>query len=169
MPSEKQLDQALDQAFKNSPAFCTWFLGQLKNTSAFTAYAWSNSKYPWGKVALILPNPETGALEAVAREGETDVLVVFESAAKRRLGVHIENKLAGGSFTAYQAEVYAARAQHWRQSEKHGNYDEWQTVLLAPRAFYERNKAEARKFTAFISHEDVAAQLSAFATPNAGA
>ena len=168
MPSEKELDQALDRAFKENPAFCEWFLSKLKNASAFATYAWSNANYPWGKVTLILPNPETGALEAVAREGETDVLVVFESASKRRLGIHIENKLARGSFTAHQAEVGAARAQHWCRSEKHGNYDEWQTVLLAPMAFYERNAAEARKFTTFISHEEVAAYLSVFATQRAG-
>jgi len=125
-------------------------------------YAWSRSDYPWGKVKLLLPNSRTGALEMVAREGETDVLVVFESQAKRRLGVHIENKLASGSFTTFQPEVCAARADFWVRNADYGNYDDWETVLLAPTSCYQRHIAESRKFTTFVAHEDVSAHVPAF-------
>lgn len=45
----------------------------------------SRSNYAWGNVRLILPHPVTGALEAVEREGEGDVLVVLEGESGRRL------------------------------------------------------------------------------------
>ena len=110
MTHEKELDQALDAALKTDVTFCRWFLSRTKAGADFSQYIWSRSNYPWGKVRLLLPNSQTGALEMVAREGETDVLAVFENSSKRRLGVHIENKLASGSFTQYQPEVCAARA-----------------------------------------------------------
>jgi hypothetical protein len=98
----------------------------------------------------------------VAREGETDVLVVFEGPDKRRLGIHIENKVSSGTFTPHQPEVCAARADCWAHNSKYGAYDEWETVLLAPKAFYERNLAEAKKYTTFIAHEEIAAHIPAF-------
>ncbi len=112
---------------------------------------------------LLLPNPVTGAIEAVWREGETDVLVVLEGAEGRRLGVHIENKLATGSFTPFQPDVCAARAEAWVGVPKYESYHQWETVLLAPLAFYKRNELEARKFTTFVSHEEVAPWLPLFA------
>ena len=90
------------------------------------------------------------------------MLVVFENSAKRRLGIHIENKLGRGHFTPHQPEVCAARADFWLHNADYGNYDEWETLLLAPKAFYERNTSEARKFTTFIAHEEIAAHIPAF-------
>ncbi len=108
MPSEKAPDQALEESFKSNGDFCEWFLGKTKLGLNYANYVWSRSNHPWGKVKLLLPNKDTGALEMVAREGETDVLVVFENSAKRRLGIHIENKLERGHFTPHQPEVCAA-------------------------------------------------------------
>ncbi len=56
----------------------------------------------------------------------------------------------------------AARADFWLHKSDYGNYDEWETLLLAPKAFYERNTNEARKFTTFIAHEEIAAHIPAF-------
>lgn len=162
MAHEKELDIALESAFKADVTFCRWFLSKTKTGNDFSQCVWSRSNHPWGKVRLLLPNSQTGALEMVAREGETDVLAVFENSAKRRLGLHIENKLASGSFTLYQPEVCAARADAWTNNPDYGNYDCWETVLLAPTSFYHRYATEARKFTSFISHEDVAAHIPAF-------
>lgn len=162
MASEKELDQALECALRENPSFRVWFLRKTQSGSAFPNYVWSRSDYAWGKVRLILPNPVTGALEAVEREGETDVLVVLEGDSGRRLGLHIENKLGKGAFTPYQADVYAARADAWRGLEKYGNYQEWETVLVAPKAFYEGNLAEAAKFTSFVAHEELAEWLPEF-------
>lgn len=162
MATEKELDQALESAIKSNAAFRVWFLRKTQSGSGFPNLVWSRSDHPWGKVRLILPNPVTGALEAVEREGETDVLVVLEGEKGRRLGLHIENKLGNGGFTPYQADVYAARADAWRGLEKYGAYQEWETVLVAPRAFYEAHLAEAAEFTSFVAHEELAQWLPEF-------
>jgi len=162
MRTEKDLDRALEAALENDLAFGAWFLRQTRFQAVNARRVWSRSDNPWCRVTLPLANNQTGDIELVAREGETDVLVVFETQDGRRLGVHVENKLATGSFTPFQPEVYAARAQTWKRNPNYGNYDEWETVLLAPLAFYRRYTSEARKFGAFIAHESVAAYLPDF-------
>lgn len=162
MSKEKLLDQALEEAIKSNAAFRQWFLSKTKLGAAYPRYVWSRSNYPWGTVRLLLPNAGTGALEMVERQGETDVLVVFESPDKRRLGVHIENKLASGTFTPFQPEVCAARADAWVGNPKYENYQEWETVLIAPRSFYQSHIADARKFVTFIAHEEISSHIPAF-------
>lgn len=162
MASEKQLDRALHEALESNASFREWFVGQLKLGAGYSSLILCRSNHPWGKVRLILPNEQTGALEPMDREGETDVLAVFEHPSGARLGVHIENKLASGAFTPYQPEVCAARAEHWAGLKKYGSYKRWETVLLAPSAFIARNLAESRKFITHISHEQVAMHLPAF-------
>ncbi len=110
----------------------------------------------------LLPNPDSGGLEAVWREGETDVLAVFESNDGRRPGLHIENKLGIGAFTQYQPEVYAGRAEAWLGLAKYGNYQVWEMVLVAPRRFYEADLTDARKFTSYVSLGDIAERLPVF-------
>jgi hypothetical protein len=162
MPSEKQLDQDLDTALRNDARFLAWFVSRLSRGASYPIRHWSRANYAWGKVKVMLPNTTTGALEFVPREGETDVLLVLEGADGRRLGVHIENKLASGSFTPFQPEVCTARAEAWVGNPRYESYHEWETVLLAPQAFYDRNEPQARKFTTFISHEEVGKWLPSF-------
>lgn len=164
MPTEKQLDVAFELAVQNDADFLAWFVGRLKHGGTYPHFHWSRSNYAWGKVKLLLPNSETGALETVWREGETDVLVVLEGDSGERLGVHVENKLASGAFTLFQPEVCAARAEAWVGNPNYHSYQRWETVLLAPNSFYKRNMIEARKFITFISHEDVGERLPAFNT-----
>ena len=163
MSKEKSLDRALHAALESDEVFRPWFLGQLARGAGYSRLVFCRSNHPWGKVRLILPNPGTGALEVVDKEGETDVLAVFENLSGGRIGIHIENKLANGSFTPYQPELYAARAEGWVGQEKHGFYQQWETVLVAPSAFIERNVVDARKFTSRITHEQVARLIPAFA------
>ena len=162
MHTEKLLDEALDDALANNLTFRAWFLSRTRLGGAFHDHVWSNAKHPWGKVRLLYANATSGAIEVIEREGETDVLAVFRDGANRRLGLHIENKRAGGSFTEYQPELYAARAEAWRGHSKYENYDVWETVLVAPQAFYDRNSTDARKFMTYISHEDIGSHLPAF-------
>ena len=164
MPTEKQLDLAFEQALQTDKEFLAWFVSRLKYGASYPKLHWSRSNYAWGKAKLLLPNSETGALEAVWCEGETDVLVVLEGAPEERLGVHVENKRASGTFTLFQPEVCAARAEAWIGNGNYESYQRWETVLLAPNSFYKRNTNEARKFTTFISHEDVAERLPVFAS-----
>ena len=54
------------------------------------------------------------------------------------------------------------RADQWRNSEKHGNYGTWETVLLAPQSVFTKHSVQASKFTSRIAHEDVAGFVPAF-------
>lgn len=156
MPSEKELDQALHAELDANEAFRSWLLNELGVGTTFSRLPFCRSNHPWGKVRLILPNAITGALEPVDREGETDVLAVFENEAGERLGVHIENKRASGTFTPFQAEVLAARAERWIGDARYGAYHSWKTVLLAPSSFISANEMVARKFMHRLTHEQIA-------------
>jgi hypothetical protein len=168
VPSEKDLDRALHEALETNARFREWFVAQLRFGRGYTKLVLCRSNHPWGKVRLILPNKQTGALEPVDREGETDVLAVFEHPSGDRLGVHVENKLSSGVFTLYQPEVCAARAERWIGLKEYGAYHRWETVLLAPNAFIDRNGTESRKFISCVPHESVAAHLSVFRVASAG-
>ncbi len=162
MVLEKELDLAFEKAISGNEEFRRWFLSRTQLGSAYPDLVWSRADHPWGKVKVLLPNLASGALEMIEREGETDVLLVFKGAGGKRAAFHVENKRSSGSFTPHQPEVCAARADHWVGNPSYGGYQVWETVLLAPRSFYERNLADARKFQTFISYEDVAAFIPSF-------
>ena len=162
MTTEKQLDLVLAKRLQDDEKFRAWLLSKTLKGALYSRLVVLRADNPWGRVRTILPNPATGALEVVVREAETDVLAVFEGASGRRLALHIENKLAGGRFTPYQPEMYATRAEAWRMVEKYGNYDEWETILIAPLSFKARNEDDARKFMSFIAHEELAEYEPAF-------
>ena len=159
--SEKALDKAIDEAFKTSPEFVDWFLSKTKFASRNAKYHWSRSNHPWGPVPISIHDPITGIEEVTVMEGETDVLVVFETEDAKRFAVHIENKLTS-KFTKLQPELYAARAKHWLNKPMYRDYSDFETVLIAPRDFYERYKSDAVKFDQFISHEDISAYVPMF-------
>jgi hypothetical protein len=165
MPTEKELDQALETALREDATFRQWFVDKTKFKGISPTCVWSRSDNPWCRVELELPNPHTGKTELVARDGETDVLFVFQSECGRRMALHIENKLASGHFTPYQPEVYEARARWWVGNTDYGNYLDWDTVLLAPLSFLSRKGAlaQAQKFGTFIAHEEIAAYVPIFA------
>jgi hypothetical protein len=161
--TEKQLDIALENEFKTNPVFCRWFLDHTKFSKQEANYYWSRADHPWGRFPYTANDPATGTLETVIREGETDVLVVFETSDRRHVALHIENKVGAGRFTALQAELYSQRAAHWLRNPNYGNYSEFETVLIAPRVFFERNRALIdRYFDRYISHEDISAFIPLF-------
>ena len=92
--TEKDLDQILDNGFKDSTTFTDWFVSKTRFSNLKVKYKWSRSDSPWGKVPLKTINPETGDSEIIFRECETDILVVFESDEDITFALHIENKLA---------------------------------------------------------------------------
>lgn len=147
--------------------FRAWLVGRSKFKGSSPQYVWSRSDNPWGPVELSLPDPVTGVLRSAVREGEIDVLLIFAFPAEpeRRLALHIENKLASGKFTEYQPELYSARAKLWLRNPKYGNYEDWDTLLLAPTSFHRRCAADAAKFGAFIPHEEVAEFVPLFRSP----
>ena len=91
MPSEKELDRAFETAIQQNGKFRAWFLSQTKHGSDYPDLVLTNSRHLWGKVRVMLADPETGALGFHDREGETDILLVF-AGSRGRLGIHVENK-----------------------------------------------------------------------------
>ena len=154
MLSEKEIDPLIERAFNESPDFVTWFLSKTSYKNVNAKCVWSRSDHPWGKIAFEYEDPKTGGISEIVRDSETDVLVVLESEQGKRFAFHIENKLADGSFTLYQPEMYKPRARAWLKSSKHGLYTEFETVLFSPIAFYKKNMEAARKFDRYITYEE---------------
>lgn len=160
--SEKYLDKAIDDAFKNSVAFTNWFLSKTKFADQNASYIWSRSDHPWCRMKILIQDIETGLEREEERDCETDILVVFETENKTRFALHIENKLADGHFTQYQPEMYAQRAALWQGQDKWQNYSDFETILIAPTVFFEKNKASAEVFDRFISYEEIAEFIPQF-------
>ena len=158
---EKDLDSLLEKALASSHEFASWFLSFTKFSDQQAKYLWSRSNYPWGEFPFPLINPETGIEEMHVRGGETDVLVVFETKSEERFALHIENKITS-QFTEYQPEMYLARAAHWMGLEKYKNYTDYQSVLVAPTAFFNRYIEDAVKFNCYISYEQIADYVPEF-------
>lgn len=161
-PTEKELDLVLASELENNAAFLEWFISHTKFFDRGARYSNCRTNHPWGTHPFPITDPVTGATETTMRQSETDVLLVLSTQDGRLLGVHIENKIGVGKFTARQPEMYPHRAAHWLGNAKYGNYSEFDTVLLAPRAFRERNESQAGNFGCFIAHEDVAQFIPMF-------
>ena len=159
---EKLLDLALERELKSSETFRSWILGRTRFAGESAVVTFLRADWPWGKVNLRVWSPITETYTTVAKEGETDLLVVFQSKERGRFALHIENKLSAGHFTDYQPDLYRSRASAWSGNPAYGDYEEWETVLVAPDSFYQRNLREARKFDRFISHTDLAAFVPEF-------
>ena len=123
---EKELDLALERAFRDNYEFAAWFLGKTRFAGRKATCVWSRSNYPWIRLPLEVADPVTGK---ITRDSETDVRVVFKTDDERRFALHIENKGASGSFTPHQVEDYPRRARAWVQ-----DYLEWETVLAQKQA-----------------------------------
>lgn len=158
---EKQLDAALEVAFRDSSNFCEWFLSRTKFAKARAKYHWSRSDNPWGRIPWKIVNEETGTEESQVRESETDVLVVFEKESGSRFALHIENKI-DSCFTNLQPEMYPVRAAHWLNDPKYHNYSDFQTVLIAPQEYYDRYKRDCSKFDVYVSYENISDMLEVF-------
>lgn len=157
--TEKALDLVLADALRTSVPFAAWFLAQTRfgNRSAECVFVRANN--PWSSVFMQHPHAHTGIPAQRKFDCETDVLAVFATVEGRRLGIHIENKLAGGSFTELQPQLYGARVEQWKGRDKLGNYDEGTTVLVAPLSFLQRHAAQASAFDTQVSHEAIAREL----------
>ncbi len=78
-PKEKELDLALEEAFKTNAQFTDWFLSKTKFASRRAKYTWSRSDHPWGKIVYSSTNAESGAVETSVKECETDVLIILRA------------------------------------------------------------------------------------------
>lgn len=160
--TEEQLDVVLAEALFDRGEFSTWFFNRTRFAGESAKCVFCRSDNPWSRVKLQVANAVTGELEVLSRDCETDVLAVYETPDARRLALHIENKIAGGSFTLHQPESYQERLHQWRNREKLGRYTDATSVLVAPRAFYEEHSEAAKKFECYVSHEELSSKLSVF-------
>jgi hypothetical protein len=160
--SEAVLDKALALALFERGEFGAWFLSRTKFRGEQAWCVFCRSDNPWSTVRLERSNPVSGELDILAKQCETDVLAVFETEDGRRLALHIENKLASGSFTPLQPELYRERMIQWKGRPLLGRYSDATTVLVAPKAFYEKFRDAASTFEAYVSHEDIAEHIPLF-------
>lgn len=162
-PTEAALDNALAEALLDSQGhFASWLLSRTRFASEGARCVEVRADNPWSRVALPVHDPATGHIEQFIRDCETDVLAIFATAGSRRFALHLENKLAGGKFTHLQPESYRERLIQWRLKPRLGMYEDASSVLIAPQAFYERNRVAAAMFEAFVSHEAIAEHVPLF-------
>lgn len=162
MASEKELDRALAAELESNPAFLDWLVSQTKFSGCGAVLHSCRSDHPWGTHPFPTTDPTTGESITTKRQSETDVLLVVSDWDGQLLGLHIENKMGAGKFTDLQSEMYAHRAAHWIGNPHYGGYADFDTVLLAPEAFRQRNTAQAAHFGCFISHEAVGQYIPLF-------
>jgi len=93
--SEKTLDQALESALRTQQGFAEWFLNQTKFAGRAATCDWSRCDRPWTNYEIEDTDPNTGVLKKIVRDGETDVLVVYETLEGLRLALHIETSAKG--------------------------------------------------------------------------
>lgn len=96
------------------------------------------------------------------KDSETDIFLVFlDRATGERVALHIENKLKTSVWEPQQAINYRKRARARMRSY---NYQDFQTVLMAPKAFIDAWSQEASQFDVWIYHEEVANFVPEFAS-----
>jgi hypothetical protein len=54
-------------------------------------------------------------------------------------------------------------AHHWIGNPHYGAYTDFDTALVAPKAFLELHEEQTNHFGCFLSHEEVAFRIPAFA------
>jgi len=161
-PTEAQLDTVLAEALADRGEFSKWFLARTRFKQEVAQCVFCRSDNPWSRVQFELPKPVSGELELLSKDCETDVLAVYETTNARRLALHIENKVAGGTFTQHQARLYQERLLQWKNRPKLGSYSDATSVLVAPESFFEQHRRDAETFETYISHEELASRLSVF-------
>ncbi len=89
-------------------------------------------------------------------------MVFGDELDNNKVALHIENKLTNGKYTQYQPEFYSKRAEAWKNNTKFGDYSDFETVLVAPLAFYKNNFEASQHFDKYVSYEEIAILLPEF-------
>lgn len=153
--SEADLDLAFANAVETDQNFLIWIL----STGRFARYA---------NEARILIEEQRSARKSAAHwwkhwwcrlpngtEGETDVFLVLQAGAIR-FALHVENKPPSGSITLDQAQRYRQRAAFMAHKPRWLDYAEFETLLIAPRLFLDRNTDAVAYFDRAIDYESIA-------------
>ncbi|WP_153066737.1 hypothetical protein [Xanthomonas arboricola] len=162
MATEKELDRVLAVELENNANFLEWVVSHTKFANCGATFSSCRVDHPWGSHPFPSVDSTTGESIKTMRQSETDVLLVVSDQSGRLFGLHIENKVGTGKFTNLQPEMYAHRAAHWIGNPRYGGYTDFETVLLAPEVFRQRNTDQAALFDRFISHEAVGHYIPLF-------
>jgi len=162
----------------NEDALCRLFANMMRNSQDFRAWVLSQTKFE-GRSARLLAeeqassrpkvNPENWwrhwwrKIPELDQERESDIFFVFEDEVDGgRFALHIENK-QDAKFLPGQAEDYESRARWMMRMPRYLNYSDFQTMLIAPQSYRERNQQAAGRFHCFISYEDIGRFIPEFA------
>ncbi len=142
---------ALDGLFRNeivrSPDFRDWLLGRTK----FAGLDAELIDEPW-----------------LSRRGDrgdsapaTGIFLVFRQwGLDRRFALHVENRRRGDRLEPGDAARCLVQASRWHTCRQ---CDDYETLLMAPSALYERHRPEADRYQRYIAYEDVAEFIPEFA------
>jgi hypothetical protein len=93
-------------------------------------------------------------------DSETDItLFLVETRIAERYTIHIENKPPHGKWQPGQADNYARRGEDRMHKWQHQDFD---TALIAPLSFIEREASEVAKFGFVITYEELALFIPEF-------
>lgn len=159
------------QAILDDPTFRDWFLtdtghvgarpigpvqGSLRSSTMKNPY-WFN--YWCGKDSRCACRIGTGI--------ETDILLVMDTKADRRLGLHIEVKRQGEQLGDGQAESYPRRAACWANSATRPRtvapHDEFLTMLVCGRELAKDERV--RFFDKVVFHDQIAERIRPYPEP----
>ncbi|MCF8469931.1 MAG: hypothetical protein K9G30_04045 [Parvibaculum sp.] len=163
--NEDRLCHLFAERVKNSQEFQSWVLSQTK----FGGYP-NHVRLLHEEQMSIRPRKEWWRhwwchIPELNKDRETDIFMVFENTeTKRRFALHCENKTEGYKFSDGQAEAYAIRAKHMANKAKYLNYEDYQTVLIAPNSFREKFRTECEAFEVHISYENIAKSIPEYST-----
>ena len=160
--SEKELDLLLAAKLENDAEFLQFLLTRTRFAERGAEFRSCRANHPWGAHPFPHKNFAMGTEPPVTRQSETDVLLTVTAKEGEVLAIHIENKIGAGKFTADQPEMYKHRAAHWIGNANYGAYSDFDTVLIAPVEFLERNAEQAVHFGARFSHEEIAELIPEF-------
>lgn len=159
---EVELDHAFAEAFEASAEFRRWVLaGSRFSRHADTAQllrdeqarARKSAKHWWKHWWSYMPD---------GTSSETDIFAVFEIEGGRRFALHIENKPAHGKINLRQAADYRRRAALWANDPQYLNYDDFETILIAPATFIAANGLCVAQFDRSLPYEVIGEWVPAF-------
>jgi hypothetical protein len=154
--SERDLDRIFWGKISTDPTFESWFLQKTKfsHKSLDLVRTDLNRRKPWNPHSRWYTNPDSGF------QSETDILLIFRD---RETGVryafHVENKSGNRGWEENQAKSYRVRADHLRTRFE---YDDFQTVLIAPQVYEARYPVEVNHFDLFVSYEELSRFMPEF-------
>lgn len=159
---EVELDHAFAEHLEAAPEFQKWLISKTRfsrfadnATLLVEEQAASRRANHWWKHWWIRLRDGT--------ESETDIFAVFEASPTTRFALHIENKPPHGKLLMKQAADYRRRAIEMAGKDRFLRYDDFATLLLAPKMFMQKHAECAQQFDTQISYEEISNAIPLFA------